>query len=351
VFSGVLRPDIEHLRVVLVIAGTLTALVGATMCFVQYHLKRLLAFSAVAHGGLMVAGVGLLGPIALAGVAVYVLGHACVKAALFLATGLLRARCGTLNEMELHGRGRERALRVAAVVFVLGALGLAGVPPFGTFAGKSLLEDGARHAGMSWLVPVVVVVSAVTAGALLRATGRVFLGWGSRQAAATAITAPEGLYAGDEVTEEPEVRASGRRLPVSMWAPAVALVAAGFLVGLVPGITTGAEHAAARVVDQPAYEARVLRGRDLPVRAPAASSYPTAGAVGTSGAALAGAIVLAGLALGLERVPDRFRRAGRSLVPPVRALRLLQSGHAGDYVAFVIAGTAVFGSAVALAVR
>ena len=81
------------------------------------------------------------------------------------------------------------------------------------------------------------------------------------------------------------------------------------------------------------------------------SPYPTGGALAVSGAALVGAVALAALALALERVPDGLRRAGRALAPPVRRLRLLQSGHAGDYVAFTIVGTAVFGAAVMFAVR
>ena len=45
----------------------MTALWGAVMCFVQRHLKRLLAFSTISHVGMFICGIGLLSAQALAG--------------------------------------------------------------------------------------------------------------------------------------------------------------------------------------------------------------------------------------------------------------------------------------------
>ena len=65
--------------------GLLTALTGALFCFRERHIKRLLAFSTISHVGMFLAGIALLTPLGLAGAAVYVVGHALVKAALFCA--------------------------------------------------------------------------------------------------------------------------------------------------------------------------------------------------------------------------------------------------------------------------
>ena len=106
----------------------ITAVVGAVMCFEQRHLKRLLAFSTVSHVGLFLIGIALLSDLGLAGSATYVLGHGMTKAALFMAVGILLHRFAEVDERELRGRGRGRELRVAAAVFVVGGVVVAGAP-------------------------------------------------------------------------------------------------------------------------------------------------------------------------------------------------------------------------------
>src|SRR5262249_23264171 len=151
--------------------GVLTAVVGAVMCSVQRHLKRLLAYSTVSHSGLFLVALSTLTPDGVSGAALYVLGHAAVKAALFLLAGVLLNRFGSVAEADLFARGTGS--RLLAWGFVVGALALAGLPPFGTGLGKAVSEEaaGAEHA---WLVGLFVAVSAVTGGSVLRAALRVF---------------------------------------------------------------------------------------------------------------------------------------------------------------------------------
>jgi multisubunit Na+/H+ antiporter MnhC subunit len=92
------------------------------------------------------AGIALLTPLGLAGAAVYVAGHGLVKAALFLCTGIVLHRLGSVNETWLHGRGRH--LRVTRVVFTAAGLGLADLPPFGTFLGKGYIDTSAGARGL-----------------------------------------------------------------------------------------------------------------------------------------------------------------------------------------------------------
>jgi multicomponent Na+:H+ antiporter subunit D len=125
--------------------GLLTTLVGALYCFRERHLKRLLAFSTISHAGMFLTGIALLTPLGLAGVAVYVAGHALVKAALFLCVGIVLHRLGSVNESWLHGRGRH--LRYTGVVFTLAALGLSDLPPFATFLGKGWISASGAARG------------------------------------------------------------------------------------------------------------------------------------------------------------------------------------------------------------
>src|SRR5213082_275472 len=136
IFAGPLAPHAEELRAILIALGTVTAVWGAVMCFAQRHIKRLLAFSTISHVGMFVCGIGLLSAKGLAAVAVYVVGHGLTKAALFILTGVLLHRFATIDEFDLHGKGR--CLPFTGVLFAIGGLLLAAIPVVTVFFGKSL---------------------------------------------------------------------------------------------------------------------------------------------------------------------------------------------------------------------
>src|SRR5690242_57034 len=138
VFAGSLGAP-SDLRELLLATGALTAVVGAAMCFLQRHVKRLLAFSTVAHAGIMLMGIALLSAGGLAGFLLYLAAHGLAKAALFLAAGTLLNRLGTIDELRLRGRGME--VPGAAFAFVVGGFAVVGMPPLGTALGKSLIEE------------------------------------------------------------------------------------------------------------------------------------------------------------------------------------------------------------------
>jgi multicomponent Na+:H+ antiporter subunit D len=336
VFHEVLAADEPRLRAIFVVLGLLTALVGAAMCAAQHHLKRMLAFATISHVGLFLVGIGLLEADGLAGAAVWIVGDGLVKAALFAMVGLLNDRFATVEEAALHGRGRD--LRGAGVLFCVGALAVASLPPFGPFLGKTLVEDAALKAGgYAWVPAVMVVVSALTGGALLRVALRVFFGRGR--------PAPEDPHsAGANAGESDEAAEPFSRVPALLWGPAVVLVAGSLVWGLLPGLVDATGRAAERFVASGAYADAVLRGRSLPavaspLQGPTATGYlyaaaSVAGAVGVALAALAGA-------------RDRAPRVG---LRALGALRDLHSGRPGDYAAFTAAGVAVLGGALALAV-
>jgi multicomponent Na+:H+ antiporter subunit D len=172
VFSGPGGVPAADAKRALLVLGVLSALVGAIMCWQQRHLKRMLAYSTIAHTGLFLVGLGLLTPESQGGIALYVIGHAGVKAALFACVGILLDRYGSVDEHELYGRAGR--LAPVGVLFTVGGLALAGLPPFGTALGKALTEE----AGGPLVSALFVVVSAVTGGTVLRAAARIFKGWG-----------------------------------------------------------------------------------------------------------------------------------------------------------------------------
>ena len=350
VFSGPFGGHTPGLRAALLAGAALTALLGGVMCILQHHLARLLAFATVSHVGLTLLGIALLEPEGLAGAALYTVADGLVKAALFVLVGILAHRFGTLEELELRGQGR--ALRWAAPLLVLGAVGLAGVPPFGTFVGKALIEEGAGGAA-HWMAALFMVASALTAGAVLRVSGRVFAGWGptvfgGRDESAEEAAKRHGAEEGDEL------RVSRSLIGPSMLVPALVLLGSSIAIGMVPGLSDRAVVVAARFADRPAYAGAVLGGaRAAPT---VAAPTPTGGRLVAAAPWTAGTLVLAvaGAAAALfgRRLPSRLRRRGlRLTVPMVRALRGLHSGQMGDSVTWLLIGTAGFGTVLAAVLR
>jgi multicomponent Na+:H+ antiporter subunit D len=336
VFSGALGGD-EALEAILIGVGSLTALLGAAMCFGQRHLKRMLAFATISHVGMFLVGIALLDASGLAGTALYVVTDGFVKATLFVCVGVLQHLFGSVDELRLYGRGR--ALRITGPLMAVCALAVASLPPFGPWLGKALIEDAARDAGEGWVVAVFVIASALTGAAILRATARVFAGIGPREDP-SIVDAP----APDEV--DPEFEFSHERVPRTMTISALALAAGGLGIGLVPGMRTAFEHAGQTFVDRAGYAASVLHGQVAGDGGGAAAAAPGLADVLVGLITVAGACGLAYLSLAPAR--PRLHRLGLATGRAMAWLRPLQSGYVGDYVTWLVAGAAVLGGAFAL---
>jgi multicomponent Na+:H+ antiporter subunit D len=324
--------------------GLLTTVAGALYCFRERHLKRLLAFSTISHAGMFLTGIALLTPLGLAGVAVYVAGHALLKAALFLSVGIVLHRLGSVNETWLHGRGRR--LRYTGVVFTLAALGLSDLPPFATFLGKGWIEDSAATRGMTWIIPLFVAASILVGAAVLRVAGGVFYGLGDPPA-----EDPEMAREASEETSETE---QGRqRTPLTMIVPAVVLALAAIGIVFAPHLGPAVEAGAVRFQDQAGYNVTVLAGASVARPAglfPAGSTGVSVPAVVTGAGSTAGALVLAFLALYWRRLP-LLRRGFEPGAGLARPIRRFQSGVVSDYVTWIVIGIACIGGALAFTIR
>ncbi len=335
------RQQISHLFLAL---GVLTAVVGALFAFRERHLKRLLAFSTISHAGMFLAGFALLTPLGLAGTALYVAGHAFVKAALFLCVGIVLHRLRSVNETWLHGRGRR--LPVTGVIFTAAAFGLADLPPFGTFLGKGWIEDSAAA---PWLTAILLVCGILVGGAVLRVAGGVFYGLGDPPGEGPRMAAE----ANEETGETDEAR---QRTPLSMLVPAAALAALGLAVGvaaMVPKVAAGLVAAAARFQDQPAYIATVLTGARVTHAVPlypVSTADVTVASVVTALCSVLGAAALALTALYWRRLP-LLRRGYEPGAGLTVAIRRFQSGIINDYITWLIAGVATLGGVLALVIR
>ncbi|HEX4688125.1 MAG TPA: complex I subunit 5 family protein [Nocardioides sp.] len=314
--------------------GVVTAVVGAVMCAAQRHLKRLLAYSTVAHSGVIACGIGLLSGPGLTAAGLYAVGHACTKGALFLVTGILLNRFETLDEHELHRRGRD--MPVAGAVFLIGGLSLAGLPPLGTWAGKAAFGTAFVDAHVAWLELVVGLVSVLTGGAVLRAGMRIFLGVGDR---------PDP---GPDTHEEPEGDRQPRRDAWRVLVPPIVLLVVPVAIALSPEVARGSASAGAWMTDRTTYVDAVLHGSSgVHAAVPAEGIWHlSAVLLGLLAAVLAVGFALAGL--WPSRRPAPLAATVARLRPAVRALHVLHRAHVGDYVSWVLVGFTVLGAALLL---
>ena len=337
VFSGTI-PHADVTRTFTVF-GALTAALGAVMCLLQRHIKRLLAYSTIAHVGLFTMGFASLRVDGTAGAALYVIGHAGVKSALFLLAGILLDKYGSVDEHLLYGRARRD--RLTACMYFAGALGLAGLPPFGVALGKSIAESAIVTVGYGWAPVLFVAVSALTGGATLRAGLRVYLGLGPRQG--TQPSSWTGAAAG--ASEVPDT-ARLSRTPVTMLVAIGVLLGGALVVGLLPDAGQSFSDAAQRFIDPAGYIGQSLRGaRAIPSRPDPAAAWTGAGiGLGFLSVALAFGVAFGALyarrAPDVWRVPAALRRAVRPARSTAMALHRVHSGHIGDYVAWLLFGLA-----------
>ncbi|MEU4516650.1 hydrogen gas-evolving membrane-bound hydrogenase subunit E [Nonomuraea wenchangensis] len=166
--------EVTAWRAVLLVAGTLTMLVGGWTALRQDDAKLLLAHGTVSQLGLLMAVFGAGSrDAALAGTAM-LLAHALFKATLFLVVGVVDRSTGTRDLRELSGLGR-RAPWLAAVAVVAGA-SMAGLPPTAGFVAKEAIFEALLHGSVVERVVLggLVLGSALTVAYTLRLLWGVF---------------------------------------------------------------------------------------------------------------------------------------------------------------------------------
>ena len=222
---------------VLMVCGLLTMLVGILGAIAQSDIKRLLSFTLVSHIGYMVFGVALSTQSGLSGAIYYVAHHILVQTTLFLVVGLIERQAGSSSLRRLGGLAA--ASPVLAIVFLVPALNLGGIPPFSGFIGKvALLQAGSADASvLAWiLVAGGTLTSLLTLYVVARVWTKAF--WRARADAPEgdlADVSPSALLDESEADISFDDRADVGRIPAMMLIPTVALVAVGLAMTVFAG--------------------------------------------------------------------------------------------------------------------
>ena len=196
--------------------------IASTVAIFQTDVKRLLAYSSVAQIGYMVLGISFASVAGLTAGIVHMFNHALMKGGLFMAMGCIALRLGSVELEDLRGVGRTMPITMMA--WVLGGLGLIGVPLTAGFVSKWYLISSALERGW-WPIAAMVLLSSLLA---------VVYVW----------RVVEVAYFG-EVPEGPVRR---REAPLSMLIPTCVLIAASLFFGLYTTFSAGVAQRAAEVL-------------------------------------------------------------------------------------------------------
>ena len=222
------NPPIAWGGIILILAA-ISALLGVVFAIGQHDLKRLLAYHSVENIGIILMGLGLamLGRslhrpewvvLGMAGCLLHVWNHSLFKSLLFLCAGSVVHSAHTRQIDRLGGLAKN--MPWTALLFLLGAVAICGLPPLNGFISEllvylglfqGLVTDSPGGSAVVIVAPVLALVGALAVACFVKVYGAVFLGNPRTQAAGEAHEAP-----------------------LSMRMPALILAGSCILIGLAP---------------------------------------------------------------------------------------------------------------------
>jgi multicomponent Na+:H+ antiporter subunit D len=233
-FTLVFTGDTALTHGLILAVAVLTMATGVLGAAAQFEFRRVLSFHIVSQIGYMALGLGLFTPLALAGTVFYLMHHIVVKTNLFLVGGIVRHLGGTLDLAALGGLYRRRPL--LALLFLVPAFSLAGIPPLSGFWGKLVLVKAGLDAGQYAVTAVALAVSLLTLYSMTKLWNEAF--WKEPAEERVPAAAP---------------------VPWTVLGPVVALAAITLAVGLGAGpVFDLASRAAAQLADPSRYVGAVL---------------------------------------------------------------------------------------------
>jgi multicomponent Na+:H+ antiporter subunit D len=234
VFTLVYDVNGTPIQTTLLWGALLTMAVGAFGALAMTSVRRVLGFTIISSIGYMILGLAVATPLAIVGALFYLFQDVVVKANLFLGAGAVKRLTGSEQFGRAGGIWRQRPW--FALLFLIPALSLAGVPPFAGFWAKLLLAKATIDDGRYGLAFVVLAVGLLTLFAVARIWAEVF--WAPH---------PNG----DNAIQE--------KLPAVMLMPLLVLAVLVIYVGVYAGTFIGAAEAVgAQIIDPAAYVEAVL---------------------------------------------------------------------------------------------
>lgn len=159
--------------------GVITMFGGALLAVFSIDLKRTLACSSMSQIGFIMVGIGMQGIIgednglAVDGTFVHMINHSLIKLLLFMIAGVIYMNAHALDLNDIRGFGRKKGL--LKVLFLIGALAIAGIPMFSGYISKTLLHESIVEYHGGTIYTVVEWIFLVSGGLTLAYMTKLFV--------------------------------------------------------------------------------------------------------------------------------------------------------------------------------
>ena len=191
----IMKLEFTTIGYIILLISVITGLYGVMLAITQHNLKRLLAYHSVENIGIIGMGIGLgcigigsgmpvLATLGFAGALLHTLNHALFKSLLFYTAGIVYQATHTMNIEQLGGLIKK--MPQTAILFLIAALAICGIPPFNGFISEFIIYSGLFGAMQNaLLVPLMVIIFSILGLVLIgglamicftKAFGIVFLG-------------------------------------------------------------------------------------------------------------------------------------------------------------------------------
>ena len=158
-FVAVAGIDISQVTWVLAAIAVMSMVFGNFSALVQTDLKRLLAYSSIAHAGYVMIGILTADKMGMAAAVFYVIGYLLMNLGAFYVIYNISPKGENVTFDDLKGLSRRSPL--LALTLLVSVFGMAGIPPTIGFIGKFMIFTGALHKGFYALVVIAVMNAAV----------------------------------------------------------------------------------------------------------------------------------------------------------------------------------------------
>ncbi|TKV58609.1 NADH-quinone oxidoreductase subunit NuoN [Nakamurella flava] len=167
VLTVALEPMVWTWQPVVAVIAAASMVIGAVLGITQTDMKRMLAYSSVAHAGFIIMGVMTVSAAGASGTMFYLLTYGMATIGAFAVLTLVRRGEGEASQLS-DWAGLARRAPVLAAAMSLFLLSFAGIPLTAGFIGKLSVFTAAAQAGLGWLVVLAMVATAITAFFYLR---------------------------------------------------------------------------------------------------------------------------------------------------------------------------------------
>ncbi len=172
-FTLIYLQDGEAWHMVFMVIAGLTMLYGGFAASTQYKMRKILSFHIISQVGYMVMGLGIFTPLAIAGSIYFIMHNMIAKTNTFLVAGMIHKIKGSYDLKSIGGMLKENPF--LAVLYIIPAFALAGIPPVSGFFAKFILIKAGFEAGEYMVTAVALFTGLLTLYSMIKIWNEAFL--------------------------------------------------------------------------------------------------------------------------------------------------------------------------------